>query len=121
MPRGSKTVVRKWVFKRKYNIDSSIQTFKVRIVAKGFTWKKGIKCFESHALIARIISIRVLLFLASIYDLYEDQMDVKIAFLNENLTEKIYMKRTEGFSLPSNEYKVCKLIKSLYDLKQTSK
>lgn len=48
-------------------------------------------------------------------------MDVKKAFLNGDLDEEIYMEYPEGYVLPGNEQKVCKLVKSLYDLKQALK
>nr|GEW90527.1 zinc finger, CCHC-type [Tanacetum cinerariifolium] len=48
-------------------------------------------------------------------------MDVKTAFLNGDLDEKIYMKQPEGFVMPGHESKVCKLKKSLYGLKQAPK
>ena len=54
---------------------------------------------------ARITSIRVLLALASIYKLIVHQMNIKIAFLNGDLDEEVYMKQREGFVLPRNEYK----------------
>ena len=47
------------------------------------------------------------------------QIDVKTAFLNGDLEEEICMDQPEGFVLPGNEHKVCKLLKSLYGLKQT--
>ena len=40
-------------------------------------------------------------------------MDAKIAFLNGDLDEEVYMEQPEGFVLPRNEKKVCKLVKSL--------
>nr|GEV73399.1 zinc finger, CCHC-type [Tanacetum cinerariifolium] len=46
------------------------------------------------------------------FDTYALVMDVKIAFLNEELEEKVYMNQPLG---------VCKMIKSLYGLKQTPK
>jgi hypothetical protein len=46
------------------------------------------------------------------------QMDVKIAFLNGNLTEDDYMTQPEGFVNPKQVRKICKLQKSIYGLKQ---
>ena len=45
-------------------------------------------------------------------------MDVKTTFLNGELEEKIYMTQPDGFVVKGQEDKVCKLVKSLYDLKQ---
>jgi hypothetical protein len=48
-------------------------------------------------------------------------MDVKTAFLNGELDEEIYMDQPEGFTADGQENKVCRLIKSLYGLKQALK
>ncbi|GKB53533.1 zinc finger, CCHC-type containing protein [Tanacetum coccineum] len=48
-------------------------------------------------------------------------MDVKTAFLNGDLDKEVYMKQPEGFVMLGNEYKVCKLVKSLYGPKQAPK
>ena len=48
-------------------------------------------------------------------------MDVKIAFLNGNLEEKIYMMQLEGFIAKNQEHMVCKLKRSIYGLKQASR
>eukprot|EP00253_Pinus_taeda_P024383 PITA_24383 len=45
-------------------------------------------------------------------------MDVKSAFLNEDLQEEVYMTQSPGFEVEGQEHKVCKLIKALYGLKQ---
>jgi hypothetical protein len=91
LPPGSNTIGCKWVFRRKYRTDGSIQTFKVRLVAKGFRQKEGIDYFDTYAFVARITYIRVLIALASIYKLVVYQMDVKTTFLNGNLDEEVYM------------------------------
>ena len=44
-------------------------------------------------------------------------MDVKIAFLNGNLTKDVYMMQPEGFVNLNNAGKVCKLQNSIYGLK----
>uniref|UniRef100_A0A2N9IZW8 Reverse transcriptase Ty1/copia-type domain-containing protein n=1 Tax=Fagus sylvatica TaxID=28930 RepID=A0A2N9IZW8_FAGSY len=92
-----------------------------KLVAKGFRQREGIDYFDTYAPVARITSIRVLIALASIYKLVVHQMNVKIAFLNGDLDEEVYMDQPEGFVLPGNEKKVCKLVKSLYGLKQAPK
>jgi hypothetical protein len=47
-------------------------------------------------------------------------MDVKIAFLNGNLTEDVYMIQPESFIDPKHAGKIYKLQKSIYGLKQAS-
>ena len=48
-------------------------------------------------------------------------MDVKTAFLNGHLQEKIYVDQPEGFISKHEEKKVCKLQRSIYGLKQASR
>ena len=48
-------------------------------------------------------------------------MNVKIAFLNGDLEEEIYMDQLEEFVAKGQIRKVCKLVKSLYNLKQAPK
>ena len=63
----------------------------------------------------------MLIAIASLNNLEIHQMDVKMAFLNGDLDEKIYIEQPEGFVAPGQERKVCKLDKSLYSLKQAPK
>ena len=48
-------------------------------------------------------------------------MDVETTFLNGELNEEIYMEQLEGFIVPGQEKKVCRLVKSHYGLKQAPK
>jgi len=48
-------------------------------------------------------------------------MDVKTAFLYGELEEEIVIEQPDGFVLPGEENKVCRLIKSLYGLNQAPK
>jgi hypothetical protein len=48
-------------------------------------------------------------------------MDVKSTFLSGDLKHNVFMSHIEGFDVKGQENKLCKLIKSLYDLKQASR
>ena len=48
-------------------------------------------------------------------------MDVKTAFLNGELEEEIYMEQPVGFIVKGQEEKVCRLLRSVYGLKQSSR
>ncbi|GJS47049.1 zinc finger, CCHC-type containing protein [Tanacetum coccineum] len=111
----------KWIFKRKMKVDGTIDKFKARLVIQGFRQNEWINYFDTYAPVARITTIRLLLALAAIHNLVIHQMDVKTTFLNGDLEEEVYMKQPEGFVMPGNEHKVCKLVKSLYRLKQAPK
>ena len=92
-------------------------TYKARLVAKGYRQKQGFDYDETFSPIAMLKSIRILLVIATHYDYEIWQMDVKITFLNGNLTEEVYMTQPEGFISGSGS-KVCKLHISIYGLKQ---
>jgi hypothetical protein len=81
----------KWVFKKKLRPDGTIKKYKARLVAKGYNQKEGEDFFDTYSPVARVTTIRVLLSLATSYDLFVYQMDVKITFLNGELEQKIYM------------------------------
>ena len=48
-------------------------------------------------------------------------MNFKTAFLNGYLEESIYMVQPEGFVAKGQEQKICKLLRSIYGLKQASR
>ena len=77
--------------------------------------------FDTYSPVTRITSIRMLVAIATLHNLQIHQMDVKIAFLNGELDEEIYMEQPEEFIILGQEKKVCKLVKSLYGLKQAPK
>jgi len=55
------------------------------------------------------------------YELKLDQLDVKITFLHDELDEEIYMSQPMGFKTAGKENIMCKLKKSFYGLKQSSR
>ena len=120
-PEGINPIGCKWVFKKKIGADGNVETYKSRLVAKGFRQKQGIDYDETFSPVAMLKSIRILLAIAAYYDYEIWQMDVKTAFLNGHLDEDVYMTQPEGFISSGSESKVCKLKKSIYGLKQASR
>ena len=101
--------------------DGSIDKYKARLVIKGYRQREGLDYFDTYSPMTRINSIRMILAIVAVRNLEVHQMDVKTAFLNGDLEKEIYMEQPEGFIVPRQEKKVCKLVKSLYGLKQVPK
>ena len=120
LPPGKKPVGCRWIYTIKYKADDSIERYKARLVVKGYTQTCGIDYTDMFAPIAKINTIRILLSLAVNLDWPVQQFDVKNAFLHGDLFEEIYMDLPLGGSGPERlNQKVCKLKKSLYELKQS--
>jgi predicted choloylglycine hydrolase len=120
-PYGCKPIGCKWVFKKKLRPDGTTERYKARLVTKDYTRKEGEDFFDTYSPVVRLTTIQILLSLAASYCLTIHRMDVKTAFLNGELKEKIYMDQPDGFIANGQDGKVCKLLKSLYGLKQAPK
>jgi len=70
-----------------------IEIYKARL-AKGFSQTYGVDYLESFALIAKLHSVNLILFLAANFDWNFQKFDVKNAFLHGYLQEEIYMEFT---------------------------
>ena len=89
------------------------------MVTKGYTQQEGIDYNEVFSPIVMHLSIRILLALVAQYELELDQFNVQTAFLHDDLEEEIYMSQPTGFKTARKENMICKLKKSLYELKQS--
>ena len=114
LPKGRKAIGNRWVFRVKENQAGEVERFKSRLVAKGFSQKRGIDYDETFAPVAKFTSIRILFSLASKYSLSVHQMDVKTAFLNGILDEDIYMVQPDVHVDDDHPDFVCQLKRSLY-------
>jgi hypothetical protein len=111
----------KWVYKNKQSKDGVVVRNKVRLVTQGFCQKEGIDYKETFAPIARLEAIRILLAFAASKGFKLYQIDVKSAFLNGYIEEKVYVRQPPGFENPKFPNHVFKLHKALYGLKQASR
>ncbi|KAK8952136.1 hypothetical protein KSP39_PZI003213 [Platanthera zijinensis] len=121
LPEGTKPVGCKWIFKTKRDASGNVEKYKARLVAKGFTQREGIDYNETFSPVSSKDSFRIIMALVAQFDLELHQMDVKIAFLNGDIDETIYMVQPEIFVSGDPKRTVCKLKKSIYGLKQASR
>ena len=90
-------------------------------MAKVFTQREGIDFNETFSPVFSKDSLRIIMALIAHFDLKRHQTDVKIAFLNSDPREEVYMVQPEGFQKSGREHLVCWLKKSIYGLKQASR
>ncbi|GJU79636.1 ribonuclease H-like domain-containing protein [Tanacetum coccineum] len=80
--------------------------------------KTGIDFKDSFVPVARLEVVRIFITYATHKSFLIYQMDVKTAFLNGTLKEKVYVAKPDGFVDPDHPEKVYRLRKALYGLKQ---
>ncbi|GJY41082.1 ribonuclease H-like domain-containing protein, partial [Tanacetum coccineum] len=116
LSKERKAIGIKWIFKINYKSSGEINRLKARLVAQGFGQKEGIDYEETFSPVVKMVTIRCLLniFVSNYWLVF--QLDVNNAFLYGDLAETVYTKPLEGY-FPSG-YKVFRLKKSLYSLKQ---
>jgi hypothetical protein len=76
-PNEKSVVSSKRIYKIKHAVDGSVEKFKERFVARGFTQKEGIDYDETFSPVARYTSIRAIIAFASVLGWKLHQMDVK--------------------------------------------
>ncbi|CZS92418.1 related to TY4B TY4B protein [Rhynchosporium agropyri] len=118
-PEGSNLVSCKWVYTVKTTVDGNIERFKARLVARGFSQVQGMDYDQTFAPTVRMDTLRMFLAVVARENLECHQYDIKNAFTESELKEKIYLKIPEGVNVRKGF--VWQAMKSLYGLKQAAR
>lgn len=119
LPKGANRVSCKWVFTVKTLADGTIERFKARLVARGFSQVYGEDYTETFAPTVRMDTLRLFLATVAAEDLECYQFDIKNAFTESHLKEEIYLEPPQGVLVPKG--RVWQALRSLYGLKQAAR
>jgi hypothetical protein len=122
--RGRQILGCKWVYKRKINRHGEVNRYKARLVAQGFA-QREYDSFNPDDITSPVVhkdSLRLFLSVSAAENLRIFQADVKNAFLQAPLAEKIYMRAPQGYAsqTEAGEEEVIELRQAVYGLKQSS-
>nr|GEX72704.1 retrovirus-related Pol polyprotein from transposon TNT 1-94 [Tanacetum cinerariifolium] len=99
-------------------INSNMGTSITTRLCHDYSSQEGIDFEESFAPVARIEANRIFIFNAASKNMTIYHMDVKTAFLNDELKEEVYVSQPKGFVDLDHPTHVYRLKKALYSLKQ---
>ena len=87
----------RWVYKIKHKSNGSIERYKTRLVAIGFTQQEGIDYSETFSPVIKQATVILVFSIAVLCGWKIHQLDIHNAFLNGVLDEEVYMKQPPGF------------------------
>ena len=90
-PKDAKIITCKWVYKLKKKVNGSIDRYKARLVAHGFSQQCGLDYKETFSLVAKMVTICNVISLVGCKKWSVWQLDVKNYFLYGELDREIYM------------------------------
>nr|GFA40464.1 ribonuclease H-like domain-containing protein [Tanacetum cinerariifolium] len=117
-PAGVNMVRSMLLFKHKFHANGTLSRYKARLVGNGSSQHQCIDVDDTFSPVVKPATIRTVLSLAVSRKWPIHQLDVKNAFLNDNLSETVYMHQPPGFTDPQHLNHVCLLQRSLYGLRQ---
>ncbi|GJW75728.1 retrovirus-related pol polyprotein from transposon TNT 1-94 [Tanacetum coccineum] len=102
-PEGKNVIALKWLWKNKCDAENIVVQNKTRLVAKGYNQEEGIDFKESFASVSRLEAVQMFIAYAAHKNITIFQMDVKTAFLNGPLKEKVYVECSWSWSFKKQD------------------
>ena len=97
LPSGKSPVGCRWVYTVKVGPDGQVDRLNARLVAKGYIQVYGSDYGDTFSLVAKIVSVRLLLSMAAMCSWPFYQLDIKNVFLHGDLAEEVYMEQPLSF------------------------
>ena len=116
-PTTDRDVIPGKLVKVKLGPSGQVDKYKARYVATGFKQVEGLDYFETFAPTCKSETFRILLQLSVKQGHVMHQFDVKTVFLHSPIEEEVYLEQPQG---SDGEKLVCRLKKSIYDLKEAA-
>jgi hypothetical protein len=66
LPSGKVAIGCRWISKVKTREDGSVERYKARLVARGYSWEYGIDYEETEAPVAKMTSVRTIIAVAAV-------------------------------------------------------
>jgi hypothetical protein len=91
--------------------DGSIDRFKARLVAQGFSQRARVDHSETFSPVVKLSTLRTVLAIATKRNMHMHSADIETAFLNVDLQEEVYMREPSG--VEDGTPRVMRLLKSV--------
>ncbi|KAI1003194.1 hypothetical protein K3495_g5013 [Podosphaera aphanis] len=118
-PADANLISTKWVFTVKLKSDGSLDSFKARLVARGFTQRFGTDYKETFAPTVQMATLRAFLAICAVEDLELFHFDIKNSFTEASPNAALFLRAPEGVRVKPG--RALKVLRSLYGLKQAAR
>ena len=108
----------KWIYRIKRKINEEMIKYKARWCVRNFEQRKNLDYHEIFSIVIKSMNYKIIFVIVVANDWNIEQMNVKIAFLYENIDEKIYVKVSHEY-IDFKRKMYCRFRKVLYEFKQS--